>query len=370
MRTFALLSLVVASGLACADFENPTTVVDLRMLAAEVEPSEIVLDADLSDPSMPVVDPANNPPVMVTPLIVDPKGNGRLVTYTISACPNDPFAPAPPGGGQGGGAFPSGGARTTVGSALCDENSPTTWLLTPHPITNGDGFAVQPTVDELTVAFTKDIFPDQYGNLHGGFDLGMPLTLDIKVNADGEEIRAVKRVLYWGRRIDAAQMPNQNPTIDSVDLFYERDDATFDPVDTPQPIPHDRDADFDVDVKPGVTSLWIRPSKGNAESFETTVIDPDTHEAVPFTVPRETLRYRFFATAGTFSPPTTSSEPETGFMATGPIHIESEYRLPPPDQLAVDSAGHAVVAIWIVVRDDRGGESWQQRNLRLTIPPP
>jgi hypothetical protein len=374
MRARALLSLVVsfgaASGLACTDFQNPTTVVDLRMLAVAVQPSEIILDADLSDPSMPVVDPANNPPVMVTPLIVDPKGHGRDVTYTISACPNDPFAPAPPGGGQGGGAFPSGGARTTVGSALCDENSPTTWLLTPNPIKSGESVLVQPTVDELTIAFMKDVFPDQYSNLHGGFDLGMPLTLDIKVDADGEEIRAVKRILYWARPIDAMQMPNQNPTIDTVSLFYERDDATFDPVDTPLVIGHNPAQDFDVDVKPGVSSVWILPSKGNAESFETTVIDPDTHQAVPFTVPRETLRYRFFATAGTFSPPTTSSEPETGFVATGPIHIESEYHLPPADQLAVDSAGHAVVAIWIVVRDDRGGEAWQQRNLRLTIPPP
>jgi hypothetical protein len=368
-RSCALL-LVAVSGLACTDFQNPTTVIDLRMLAVEVQPSEIILDADLSNPSMPVVDPANNPPVMVTPLIVDPRGNGRDVTYTISACPNDPFAPAPPGGGQGGGAFPSGGARTTVGSALCDEDSPTTWVLTPNPVNSRDPFQVQPTVDQLTLAFMKDIFPDQYGNPHGGFDLGMPLTLDIKVNAGGEEIRAVKRVLYWGRAIDPAQVPNQNPTIDTVDLFYERDDATFDPVDTPQAIPHVLGADFDVDVKPGVTSLWIRPSKGNAEAFETTVIDPNTHHAVPFTVPRETLRYRFFATAGTFSPPTTSSEPETGFVATAPIHIESEYQLPPADQLAVDAAGRAVVAIWIVVRDDRGGESWQQRNLRLTIAPP
>ena len=136
----------------------------------------------------------------------------------------------------------------------------------------------------------------------------------------------MKRVLYWGQRIDAMQMPNQNPTIDAVDLFYARDDATFDPVDVPQPIAHDPGADFDFDVKAGVSSIWIRPAKGNAESFETTVLDPDTHQAVPFTVPRETLRYRFFATAGTFSPPTTSSEPETGFVATGPIHIESEYR--------------------------------------------
>ena len=371
MRAALLLTLVVASaGAGCTNFEDPTTVIDLRMLAAVVAPSEIILDADLSDPSAPVVDPANNPPVTVTPLIVDPRGNGRKVTYTISACPNDPFAPAPPGGGQGGGAFPSGGARTTVGSALCDEDSPTTWVLTPNPIDNGQPAVVAPTVDQLTVAFMKDVFPDQYGNFHGGFDLGMPLTLDIKVDAEGEQIRAVKRVLYWARRIDDAQMPNQNPTIDMVDVFYERDDATFDPIDTPETIGHNAAADFDFDVKAGATSLWIRPSKGNAESFETTVIDPDTHQAVPFTVPRETLRYRFFATAGTFAPAFTSSEPETGFTATGPIHIESEYRLPAASQIAVDSTGRAVVAIWIVVRDDRGGESWQQRNLRITPPHP
>ena len=95
------------------------------------------------------------------------------MTYTISACPNDPFAPAPPGGGQGGGAFPSGGARTTVGSALCDENSPTQLVSDPEPDRRpATALQVQPTVDQLTAAFMKDIFPDQYSNLHGGFDLG------------------------------------------------------------------------------------------------------------------------------------------------------------------------------------------------------
>jgi hypothetical protein len=368
-----LLALAAASGLACTSFQDPTTVIDLRMLAVQADPSEVILDVDLSNPTMPTVDPANNPSIKVTPLIVDPKGDGRAVTYSISACPNDPFAPAPPGGGQGGGAFPSGGARTTVGSALCDENSPTTWVLAAGPIDNGMSVDVQPTVDQLTVAFMKDVFPDQYGNLHGGFDLGMPLTLDIKVDAGTEEIRAVKRVLYWAQRIDDQQMPNQLPLIDTLSLFYARDDATFDPVDTPQPIVHDDTAvppaAFDADVTAGATSLWILPSKGDAEMYETTVLDPDTHHAVPFTVPRETLRYRFFATAGTFTPAVTQSEPEPGFVAKGPIHIESEYHLPNANQIAVDGYGHAIVTIWVVVRDDRGGESWQARRLQITPPP-
>ena len=89
-----LLAAALGAVSACTDFANPTTVVDLRLLAVRTEPSEIILDADLSNPAMPVVDPANNPPVVVTPLIIDPRGGGRQVTYTISACPNDPFAPA------------------------------------------------------------------------------------------------------------------------------------------------------------------------------------------------------------------------------------------------------------------------------------
>src|SRR4029079_2907525 len=113
---------------------------------------------------------------------------------------------------------------------------------------------------------------------------------------------------------------HQLPTFAPPDLFYVRDEATFDPVDDPQPIPATTDA-YDVDVKAGVTSLWIRPSKGNAEAFETTVIDPTPHKAGRFPFERETLRSRFFATAGRFSKQTTSSEPDPGFVPKGPIHI-------------------------------------------------
>jgi hypothetical protein len=361
-----LLASALLAASACTDFENPTTVIDLRLLAVRTEPSEIILDADLSNPAMPVVDPANNPGVTVTPLIVDPLGDGRPVTYTINACPNNPFAAAPQGGGQGGGAFPSGGARTTVGSALCDENSPTTWRLTTEgPVPAERGIQVFLDIDQLTAAFMADIFPDQFGNLHGGFDLGMPLTLDITVNAGTEQIRGIKRVLYWAQRINDTQLANQTPTIDTLSGFYDRDEATFLPIDEPMPIPPVDELGTIFPVTAGKRSIWIMPSSGNAESFQTTVIDPDTHRAVPFTVERETLRYRFFATAGTFNPQATSSERNPAFDVKAPIRIESEYTLPTADQIATDAEGKAVVTIWVVVRDDRGGESWQQRQLLI-----
>jgi len=364
-RSWALL-LMAGLFAACTDFANPTTVVDLRVLAVQTEPSEIILDADLSNPAMPVVDPANNPGVTVTPLIADPLGDGRPVTYTISACPNNPFAAAPQGGGQGGGAFPSGGARTTVGSALCDDSSATTWRLTEGAVPAERGIQVFLGIDQLTAAFMADIFPDQFGNLHGGFDLGMPLTLDITVNAGTEQIRGVKRVLYWAQRINDSQLANQTPTIDMLSGFYDRDETTFEPMDEPKPIPPVDEMNPTFPVTAGKRSIWIMPSPGTAESYQTTVIDPDTHRAVPFTVERETLRYRFFATAGTFNPQATSSERNPAFDVKAPLRLESEYTLPAADQIATDAAGHAVVTIWVVVRDDRGGESWQQRQLLIT----
>jgi len=59
MRRAWMLVGVLAT--ACTNFENPTTVIDLRILAVKVEPSEIILNADLSNPLMPILDPASNP---------------------------------------------------------------------------------------------------------------------------------------------------------------------------------------------------------------------------------------------------------------------------------------------------------------------
>ena len=134
------------------------------------------------------------------------------------------------------------------------------------------------------------------------------------------------------------------------------------PVDEPMPITPVAGDAADVPVTPASESIWIMPSPGTAESFQTTVIDPDTHRAVPFTVERETLRYRFFATAGTFAPAATSSERNPAFDVKAPIRIESQYTLPTADQIATDADGQAVVTIWVVVRDDRGGESWQHAS--------
>ena len=143
--------------------------------------------------------------------------------------------------------------------------------------------------------------------------------------------------------------------------YPARDVDTFDPLaDTVR-----RSIRRPAVVPAGAKDLDRAGARNARSRYETTVIDPETHQAVPFTVPRETLRYRFFATAGSFAP-ATSERADSGFVPKGPIHIESEYRLPGAAQVTLDADGLATVTMWIVVRDDRGGESWAVRTLRVT----
>jgi hypothetical protein len=371
MRRAALMvaaASVFGSGVACTDFESPTTVIDLRVLGIKAEPSEILLDADVTNPAMPTIDPANNPPVTITPLIVDPLG--REISYTVVACPNNPFGAAPPGpGGMGGGGpFPSGGARTSVGSTMCDPDSPLTWPMTAAPVVvppDGAGsFTFRPSDDKLLAAFRADVFVDQFMHIHGGFDLGMPLNLQLNIQAGGESLIAIKRVLYWARRVSDAHTPNQLPTIAALNLFDDRDPTSGELLGGPQPLVVGTPVRVPAGTKP-----WIDPAfdPALAEPYETTILDPTTHLAVPTTVPRERWRYAYYATAGTFAPFRTSSELQTGF--TGTVHVESQYTSPTTvDGIPVDSMGRHLVTIWVVVRDDRGGEDWRLGTLEI-VPP-
>jgi len=122
--------------------------------------------------------------------------------------------------------------------------------------------------------------------------LPLAASLASKLNPTGtpdtgiEEIRAIKRVLYWARRIDPAQTPNQTPQMAMLDSFLLRDETTFTPIDQPKTL----DENMPREEPAGTTAIWIRPAPATAEPFWTTVIDPDTHQAVPFHVDRETLR--------------------------------------------------------------------------------
>jgi len=365
------VALALALGAqACTNFQDVSTVVDLRVLGVEADPPDVFLKVTglPPDPSTPIdprglgIDPASIPPIHLTPLLAAPPGTGRAITWSLSACPNNPLGAAPPGSVMGGGMDPGGGANNTVGSTLCDD-ARVQFFPTPGQFAAGDTADVQLTPDMLLTAFSMDIYKDQYGNYHGGFDLGMPLNIQVTATDGVQMVKAVKRVVFWAQTFPD-QMLNQIPTIPSVSVFGHRDEATFDlqsPMGTLDP---KTPAHAPLD-----TGLWLLPEfvEGvTGETYRPTIIDRDPpYGAIEGDTTDERIRYAYYATAGHFDPPRTVNQLIPG--TTGTIHLESHY-IPPAtlDGVPVDAAtGLHLVTIWIVVRDDRGGESWVTSQIAL-----
>ena len=366
VRRLALLlglTATAAGGGGCTSFADPSTVTDLRVLAVRSEPSEIILHAStLAEANAAVI-----PDIVLEPLLADPAGGGRPLAITVSACANDPSAASPPNNGDDPTGFPAGGARTTVGSALCDGAA--TELLIAADVDPAAGAPIVARLPAAWVAdaFMRDVFVGADRRPHGGFDLGMPVVFQVTVHAGAETVKALKRVTFWLQPLRDDQVPNQSPLISAVSAYARRDEASADPL--PDAIvPLEAGTPLAVPDEPDDNSgLWIDPAPAQAEPYVTAVIDRLTGEALPHDVDRETVRYTFFATAGTFDPFETSSEPPPGVMVPTRVHIESKYK--PPPLSARPSGAPLDVTIWIVARDERGGASWVTRTLRVSGAP-
>ncbi|HVU49327.1 MAG TPA: hypothetical protein VHL80_01510 [Polyangia bacterium] len=375
-RTWLVLGLALGAQ-ACTSFQDVSTVVDLRVLAVEADPPDVFLKitglpidpTTPPDPTALRIDPASIPTIHLTPLLVDPPAAaaGRAVTWSLSACPNDTLGAAPPGSVMGGGMDPGGGANNTVGSTLCDDARV---RLSPIPgqFAAGDTADVQLSPDDLLTAFETDVYRDQYGNFHGGFDLGMPLNLQVTATDGVQMVKAVKRVVFWARTFPDQKL-NQIPTIPSVSVFGSRDEATFDLMGPMGTLDPKMPAHAPLD-----TGLWLLPTFVDGvtgETYRPTIIDRDPpYGAIEGDPTDERIRYAYYATAGHFDPPRTVDQLVPG--TTGTIHLESHY-VPPAtlDGVPVDAAtGLHLVDVWIVVRDDRGGESWVTGRIALDPPAP
>jgi hypothetical protein len=378
-RTIATAALALAVGAAaCTTFPDVTTVVDQRVLAVEADPPDVFLtvtglptdSATPVDPRALGIDPASIRLIHLKPLLVDPPAAaaGRALTWSLSACPNVPYGPAPPNSVMGGTMDPGGGANNTVGSTLCDDASV---RLSPIP----GSFASDATADvhlsaaDLLTAFKSDVYLDQYGQPHGGFDLGMPINFQVTVTDGVQMTKAVKRVVFWAQTWPDQKL-NQIPTIPSVSLFAHRDPATFDLMDAAGTL----DATTPAHVALGA-GLWLLPAYEEGvtdETYTPTVINRDPpYQAIEAPAPvQERIRYAYYATAGHFDPARSVNQLIPGTVGT--VHLESQY-IPPAtlDEVPVDAAsGLRLVTVWIVVRDDRGGESWVPGRIALDPPAP
>lgn len=375
VATVAVLGCTCLLG-ACTTFADPSTVMDLRLLSVRAEPSEIIV----TDPDAP---PAQ---IKLWPLLADSSGEVSDATFSIVGCPNLPFGPAPPADPMATGGFPAGGVRGTLSSSLCpsDPASPHVWPLGSSADRQADGsVSISLSAEQITDALKNDVFRDQFGNIHGGFDLGLPINLELDVTRGDTSFKAVKRVMFWFPAqvpAIAGETPNKTPLIDSVQRAADRNDQAvlqnLEPFDDPcehapdstPPCNKMRNAPV---VAPGGV-LWVKPSLADQEPFVTTVLDSTTGEVTPYSVAHEALRYSYYATLGKFSPGSTSTDlSRGGRWKDGQPHIEGKYEAPGLAELPFDSTAQkraADVTIWVVVRDERGGSSWVERHLRVSEP--
>ena len=337
---------VVALGYAaagCANFQDVSTIIDLRILGVMAEPPEIYLDPATVDPT----DETQVERSTVTALVVDPAGQMRPVSYAALACPRE---------------IDTVTAATGRSGVVCAHDAPTTREVLDPP---GPRDTTDPGPQHL-ITFP---FAASSRDLAGAFALDpaaaagfqLPIVIQLELAAGAESIVSTKRVIF-STPIEGHQdqSPNANPRIEKVTVYQARD-ALANAIDPGELAPT-------VEGQPPVVTvplggqLWFEPGGAVAEPYATRTLTRDNPPQVIITdVAAETLRYAYFTTAGAFAPPETSTVLRP-ILDQDRAHIESRYSAPSvmPD--------NPTLTIWIVVRDERGGASWTTRQILLVQP--
>lgn len=297
MRAATLLALLVLASCVGPE-DNPTKVIDLRVLAAAFEPPELMA------PSCDLASPQNlalyATPVSYTALVADPAGAGRSIDYELLACARvsdrtcddeGEFLPVASG------SMPAGELSLTL--------QPGTWKLP-------DGSPLLSKVLEL----------DTFKGLGG---LRMPLVLHLK--AGDEEIYAQK-IMLFSCRFFADQKANVTPRLPGISI----DGRPW--TEQPQQLEGPGPFEVRVDELSALQEAYLVPS----------------YELQPVHL-TESWKLTWHTTRGSFSPGETGGTDLGG----GEGRHFVEWR-------PGSSTPETEVSFWIVVRDGRGGTSWLSRS--------
>jgi len=194
---------------------------------------------------------------------------------------------------------------------------------------------------------------------------GLDAIVDLTFHLGNEDATVIKRVVYWpllsAADVPASftlpQLPNQNPRLVDIQLFQHRDATTGAPED-PWP-----------DIAPTLSlaahdELYLLPvpAPDAAERYLLRARNSQTNVVETLDVARELLTYRLYATAGTFEPDTQQSELSPVLTSPdGRVHIDGQYHPPKPADLPPGGR----VTVWVVVRDERAGTSWDSRTFTV-----
>ncbi|HKE18188.1 MAG TPA: hypothetical protein VKB80_25095 [Kofleriaceae bacterium] len=320
-----VLALALVGGAACTDFEDPTVVLDTRILGIRAEPPEVVVPYDPEDPT--AVDPADLVPVEVCALVADPSDE-RPLDYSMALC------------------------RPT-GDGICDVD-PTIEL--------GSGQVEDPETAEQPVQMCATIEPgadllavvaDAIDDDDlGGFG-GISVQVELRVSpatGEGEEVVGFKRVRY-SPRLPAERVANTNPTASGITGLRRPGGQRGRDFEVPLGRCGDIEP-FEVFAGERVQLLPGEPP-GVREEYVVPTFDGGSRH---FT---ENLTYQWQSTEGDWSP----------FTSGGTIDVAGNE--PPLDSIwtapdDADAIGEGLdVRMWFVQRDERGGQAWYESCARV-----
>ncbi len=284
---------------ACVDVEDqPSRVQDFRVLGVATEPPELMASA--CEITTQTLDELSEE-VTYRTLLVDPKGEGRPIQYTLWACADTEDRRC----------------ENTANRVLLSEGSTVAGELAinvrPGASTLAEDVPLLQRVQEL----------DPYRGLGG---LRMPLVL--RVQAGDEVVYAQKLMVFWCPAVEGMQV-NVQPRIPGLRV----DDVAW-PEDAPLEL---RGPGPFVVTSEDVTALQ-----------ETYVVPGLRLEAVTL---RESWEMSWHTTLGEFAPQ------ETGGSTFGGQEGRHRTEWEPPS-----GAEAQEVTFWVVVRDGRGGSSWVVRR--------
>jgi hypothetical protein len=319
------LALIALLG-ACGSFEDPTIVIDNRVLAITAEPPEQVFE----------LDPANPPETLedlglidaeVCALIADP-AEDRGLRWTMRVC-------AP----QRGGRCADSAERPSFELGRGHLDDPET------AATAQIACAILPADEGLLVVLEDAIMRDELMGF-SGIDVQISLIVEPD-DADDEATLFAEKNVRYAAKVPVEREANVNPDLERIDV-----DNT-----DPFPLALGRCADQPepLRIAPGeeLPLLPIEPD-GVREDYVVPTFDGGSRM---FT---ENLTYQWLASAGAWN----------RAYSGGPRDISG---VPPPlgatwtapvDDITEDTD----VSIWIIQRDERLGSRWFESCVRVTPP--
>lgn len=348
LKIRACVALACLAGAGCGNFEVQSVVLDLRILSMTVSPPEVVVPLEAAQ------DPMNLPEVsvQVCALIADP-ADSRDIEYRMTAC------------------WP------TEESYRCDEPGRAEVLLTGPP---NEPFAVAPDPEEsdepVQVCATlssnvvlpalildqvevqgsyEDVAAQVIGN---GGNLDVQVELAVRGVGQGpEDLQYGSKRVRYALPLPEDRVANNNPAIQALYATVDPDDGPDDgPDEEGVEMPQGRciDVAAPLVVAPG-TEIEFEPvaAEGSREEYEVLTFDGRTRM---FT---ENLVYTWYATYNVWEPEQTGGPKDP---AGNDPDIKSVWTAPRNRDTIGDGLD---VPIWVVQRDERGGQSWFESCVRV-----